>query len=96
MITRYQKRISGPLLERIDIHLELPRIDYQQLSDKRGRIICGAAGMGGSGGGAARWNVTVSSHLVQERNLDLAGLGLVRERAVVVSRVEHVLLDRAT
>ena len=34
-VTRYQKRISGPLLDRIDIHLEVPRIDYEQLSDRR-------------------------------------------------------------
>lgn len=34
-VTRYQKRISGPLLDRIDIHLEVPRIDYDQLSDRR-------------------------------------------------------------
>ncbi len=34
-ITRYQKRISGPLLDRIDIHLEVPRIDYEQLADRR-------------------------------------------------------------
>ena len=34
-INRYQKRISGPLLDRIDIHLEVPRIDYEQLADRR-------------------------------------------------------------
>jgi magnesium chelatase family protein len=33
-ITRYQKRISGPLLDRIDIHLEVPRIDYERLSER--------------------------------------------------------------
>lgn len=35
-ISTYQKRISGPLLDRIDIHLQVPRVDYQKLSDKRG------------------------------------------------------------
>ncbi len=34
-ITRYQKRISGPLLDRMDIYLEVPRVDYDKLSDKR-------------------------------------------------------------
>lgn len=34
-VTRYQKKISGPLLDRIDIHLEVPRIDYEQLADRR-------------------------------------------------------------
>jgi magnesium chelatase family protein len=34
-IARYQKRISGPLLDRIDIHIEVPRIDYEKLADKR-------------------------------------------------------------
>ncbi len=34
-ITRYQGRISGPLLDRIDIHAEVPRVDYDKLSDDR-------------------------------------------------------------
>jgi magnesium chelatase family protein len=34
-VTRYQKRISGPLLDRIDIHFEVPRVDYEKLSDDR-------------------------------------------------------------
>jgi len=34
-IARYQKRISGPFLDRIDIHVEVPRVDYEKLADKR-------------------------------------------------------------
>jgi magnesium chelatase family protein len=35
MITRYQKRLSGPLLDRIDIHIEVPRVEYDKLADNR-------------------------------------------------------------
>jgi len=35
MIARYQKRISGPLLDRIDIHVEVPRVAYEKLSSDR-------------------------------------------------------------
>jgi magnesium chelatase family protein len=35
VVTRYQKRISGPLLDRIDIHVEVPRVDYEKLSSDR-------------------------------------------------------------
>lgn len=34
-VTKYQKRISGPLLDRIDIYIEVPRVDYEKLSDRR-------------------------------------------------------------
>jgi magnesium chelatase family protein len=34
-IVKYQKRISGPLLDRIDIHVEVPRVAYEKLSDQR-------------------------------------------------------------
>ena len=35
MVARYHRRISGPLLDRIDIHVEVPRVDYEKLSDIR-------------------------------------------------------------
>ena len=47
MVTRYQKRVSGPLLDRIDIFVDVPRIDYEKLvaspseetsADVRGRV----------------------------------------------------------
>jgi magnesium chelatase family protein len=34
-VTKYQKRISGPLMDRIDIHIEVPRVEYEKLSDDR-------------------------------------------------------------
>lgn len=37
MITRYQAKLSGPLLDRIDIHIDVPRVEYDKLmSDARG------------------------------------------------------------
>jgi len=35
VVTKYQKRISGPMLDRIDIHIEVPRVDYEKLSSDR-------------------------------------------------------------
>ena len=34
-VTRYQKRVSGPLIDRIDVHVEVPRVKYEKLSDTR-------------------------------------------------------------
>jgi magnesium chelatase family protein len=35
IVSRYQKRISGPLLDRIDIHVEVPRVEFEKLADTR-------------------------------------------------------------
>jgi magnesium chelatase family protein len=29
---RYQKKVSGPLLDRIDLHIEVPRVDFEKLT----------------------------------------------------------------
>jgi magnesium chelatase family protein len=34
-VMRYQNRISGPMLDRFDIHVEVPRVDYEKLSSDR-------------------------------------------------------------
>ena len=34
-VIKYQKRASGPLLDRIDLHVEVPRVDFSQLDDER-------------------------------------------------------------
>ena len=35
-IDNYRQRISGPLLDRIDLHVEVPAVDYKQLSGSDG------------------------------------------------------------
>jgi magnesium chelatase family protein len=31
VVTRYQKRLSGPIMDRIDMHLSVPRVDFEKL-----------------------------------------------------------------
>lgn len=35
MVTKYQHKISGPLMDRIDIHIEVPRIKYEKLTSEK-------------------------------------------------------------
>lgn len=38
-ILKYQKKISGPLLDRIDLHIEVPRVNFEKLaSDNLGEL----------------------------------------------------------
>ena len=34
MITRYQKRIFSPLMDHIDLHVDVPRVEYEKLTAK--------------------------------------------------------------
>jgi len=35
LVSRYQRRISGPFIDRVDIFIEVPHIDYDKLADDR-------------------------------------------------------------
>jgi magnesium chelatase family protein len=35
LVSRYQRRISGPFIDRVDIFAEVPHIDYEKLTDNR-------------------------------------------------------------
>ncbi|PLY06903.1 MAG: ATP-dependent protease [Desulfuromonas sp.] len=35
LIQRYRSRLSGPLLDRIDLHIEVPRVPHKDLTDER-------------------------------------------------------------
>jgi magnesium chelatase family protein len=35
VVSRYQRRISGPFIDRVDIFIEVPHIDYEKLADER-------------------------------------------------------------
>jgi magnesium chelatase family protein len=34
-VQRYRQRISGPLLDRIDLHIEVPAVEYRDVSSDR-------------------------------------------------------------
>ena len=34
-IIRYQRKISGPILDRIDIHIEVPRMKFDKLASEK-------------------------------------------------------------
>ena len=35
LVSRYQRRISGPFIDRVDIFVEVPHVDYEKLADDR-------------------------------------------------------------
>lgn len=35
LVSRYQRRISGPFIDRVDIFVEVPHIEYDKLEDNR-------------------------------------------------------------
>lgn len=35
LVSRYQQRISGPFIDRVDIFVEVPHVDYEKLTDER-------------------------------------------------------------
>ena len=82
-VQRYQKRISGPLLDRIDIHLEVPRIEWEQLAEKRA----------GEPSAAVRARVEAARAVQAAR---FAGTGLLTNADMAPRELEaHAALDEA-
>ncbi len=64
MIQRYRQRISGPLLDRIDLHVDVPLVDYKAL----------ASHDGGEASDPIRKRVETARNLQQERFAKHAGV----------------------
>jgi magnesium chelatase family protein len=80
-VARYQKRISGPLLDRIDIHLEVPRIEYEKLADRRA----------GESSADIRARVEAARRIQHDR---FAGTGLLTNADMGPRELQtHVILD---
>ncbi len=70
MILRYQSKLSGPLLDRIDIHVDVPRVEYDKLmSSGARRKLGGCPRAGGAGAGtSSRALQGVSGAVRQQRH----------------------------
>jgi magnesium chelatase family protein len=80
-VARYRKRISGPLMDRIDIHIEVPRVEYEQLASTE--VAESSA--------AVRARVEAARAVQQAR---FAGTALTCNADMAVAEVkEHCVLD---
>jgi len=79
-IENYRQRISGPLLDRIDLHVEVPLVDYRELAAAR------------SGESSA----TIRERVLAAREIQSARYGPSRHNATMSAREvrEHCQLDR--
>ena len=81
-IERYMAKISGPLLDRIDIHIEVPGVDFKELT----------SGSGGTSTECMREQVTTARQAQIDR---FADHGVIRYNAQMSSRQlrQHCKLD---
>ncbi|WP_019557200.1 YifB family Mg chelatase-like AAA ATPase [Thiomicrorhabdus arctica] len=77
-IHRYQKKISGPLIDRIDLHLEVPAVD---LSDLQGD------------GAVGESSAQVRDRVMEVRTLQLKRQGCLNCDLTPKELKEHVILD---
>ena len=76
MIERYLSRISGPLIDRIDIHVEVPPVPWRQLR-------ADGPGAGGQDSSAMRQQVVAARQVQRRRFSDSAGDGSTTTNATM-------------
>lgn len=69
-IARYLEKISGPLLDRIDLHVAVPRLDYRELMGREPSST-------GSHGSAAQNSASLRQVVVASRQRQLARAGVL-------------------
>src|SRR5262245_52391188 len=74
VVTKYQKRISGPMLDRINIHIEVPSVDYEKLNGDR---------LGES-------SETIRKRVQVARNIQLARFSKIGSSNIVANADMHV------
>lgn len=87
-ISRYRSRFSGPLLDRIDLWLDVPPVDYEKLRQRGGeepsavvrKRVVAAREIQGRRFGGGQLNAAMDSHQVETYcSLDAAGESLLKE-----------------
>jgi magnesium chelatase family protein len=79
-VQRYQSRISGPLLDRIDLHVPVPELDQQTMLKTQPEETTVSGGMG--------WE---EAHRIQQADLDASFLTRVTENFELSLRNYHKL-----
>ena len=90
-VGRYRSRVSGPLMDRIDLHVEVPAVDYKDFRDEKG----------GEDSAAMRSRILAARQLQAARykglplltNADLSGAQLTR--FCHLDEAGHSFLERA-
>ncbi len=90
-VQRYRSRLSGPLLDRIDLHVEVPAVPYRDL--KRGAGQVGSAAMRERIDAARAVQRARYAGLHFSSNSELSGKWL--ERFCPVTEAEHAFLEKA-
>ena len=73
-VQRYLSKVSGPLLDRIDLHIEVPPVEYEQLSSKQK----------GESSAAIRQRVNAARAIQRQR---FAGTGVTGNARIPTSRL---------
>jgi len=69
-VQHYLSRVSGPLLDRIDIHLEVPAVRFRELTDSRPESRARRSAPGGGGAERAAGAVPESARRARQRAHD--------------------------